>query len=61
MATADYFLVAEALHGGHTVITREKSSPAAKKRVLIPDACAGVGVACQDPFQAYVNLGLRFR
>lgn len=58
---ADYFLIAEAHAGNHTVVTREQPSPAAKKRVLIPDACAGVNVACTDPFSFYERLGLHFR
>lgn len=59
LSAADYFLVAEALAGGHIVVTREKSQPAAKRRVLIPDACAGLGVAYQDPFTVYETLGLK--
>lgn len=55
---ADYLLISEALGGGHVVVTREKSSPEAKKRVLIPDACAGVGVECREPFKVYEHLGL---
>lgn len=58
---ADYFLIAEARAANHTVVTREQSSPAAKKRVLIPDACAGVNVACASPFSVYESLGLQFR
>lgn len=61
LAAADYYLVAEALAGGHTVVTRERRQPAAKKRVLIPDVCAGLGVECRDPFGVYESLGLRLR
>lgn len=57
---ADYYLTAEALSGGHTVVTREQPAPAAKKRVLIPDACAAVGVTCANPFDVYTTLGLLF-
>lgn len=56
---ADYFLVAAAHAGGHTVVTREQSAPDSKKRVLIPDACLAMGVPFQDPFTLYEQLALR--
>lgn len=50
-AKADYYLVAQALAAGHTVVTHEVSAPASQGKVKIPDACAGVGVPCIDVFQ----------
>lgn len=60
LQVADYFLIAEALAGNHTVVTREQPAPTARKRILIPDACTGVGVSCEQPFSVYEGLGLRF-
>lgn len=60
MGSADLRLVAQAKALNATVITREVASPDSKKRVKLPDAAAAVGVACVQPFQAYVRLGLRF-
>lgn len=55
---ADYYLVAQARGGGHVVVTREQPRPTAKKRILIPDACAAMSVGCIDPFDLYRQLGL---
>ena len=45
LRVADYYLVAQALAGGHVVVTNEVPS-ASLKRIKIPDACLGVGVKC---------------
>lgn len=50
LASADYFLVAYALAHGHTLVTHELSNPNARARVMIPDACIGMGVSYCDPF-----------
>ena len=47
---ADYYLVAHALAGGHTVVTQEKPSPS-PNRIKIPDACVGLGVRFMAPWQ----------
>jgi hypothetical protein len=47
---ADYYLVAQAHAGGHTVVTHEIPS-ASVKRIKIPDACIGMGVKCVTPFE----------
>lgn len=48
---ADSFLVAQALAGGHTVVTLEKpATTPSKKKIKVPDACAGVGVKCITPY-----------
>ena len=46
---ADCYLVAEALAGGHTVVTLENRAQS-RQKVKIPDVCAGVGVECVDTF-----------
>ena len=46
----DYYLVAQAHAGGHTVVTHEVPS-ASVRRIKIPDACIGLGVKCVTPFE----------
>jgi len=58
MASADLRLAAQASAIGATVVTRETSDPACKKRVKLPDAAKAVGVKCVQPFVAYESLGL---
>jgi len=43
LQVADFYLVAQALTGGHTVVTHEVFSPSVKK-IKIPNVCLGVGV-----------------
>jgi hypothetical protein len=48
---ADSFLVAQALAGQHTVITLEKpATTPSRKKIKVPDACAGLGVRCMTPY-----------
>lgn len=47
---ADYYLVSQALSGGHTVVTHEVPS-ASTRRIKIPDACIGLGIKCMTPFE----------
>ncbi|KAA8723891.1 DUF4411 family protein [Corynebacterium phocae] len=61
LAIADFWIVAQAHGTGQTVVTRELAAPDSKKRVLIPDACNGIGVSFQEPFSMYRKLGLNFR
>lgn len=60
LGSADYFLVAQALTSGHTVVTHETAGSGSTKRVKIPDACAAMGVACVNPFQWLRNEGAKF-
>jgi len=46
----DYYLVAQALDGGHVVVTHEKPE-ASIKRVKIPNVCIGIGVPFMNPFE----------
>jgi predicted nucleic acid-binding protein len=48
--TADSFLVAHALAGGHTLVTRERPANS-RHSVKIPDACQGVNAKWLSPFQ----------
>lgn len=57
---ADYYLVAQAHAGKHTVVTSELPAPESKRRILIPDACNAMNVAYKEPFWVYKRLGLRF-
>lgn len=43
---ADYLLIAYAMSENAVIVTNEKSNPACKKRVLIPDVCNHFGVKC---------------
>lgn len=57
---ADSYLVAQALAGGHTVVTLEKpATTPSRKRIKVPDACAGVGVRCMTPFATMRLMGVR--
>jgi Domain of unknown function (DUF4411) len=57
LSEADYFLVAYALAHGHTLVTHELSNPAARSRVMIPDACLAMGVSFCSPFAMMRDLG----
>ena len=59
MQVADYYLVAQALAGQHTVLTHEVPS-ASKRRIKIPDACIGLGAKCMTPFEMLRNERARF-
>jgi len=50
LQVADYYLVAQAQTGRHTVVTHEIPS-ASKRRIKIPDACIGLGIKFMTPFE----------
>lgn len=50
LQVADYYLVAQALAHGHTVVTHEIPSDGVKK-VKIPTVCIGLGVRFMTPFE----------
>ena len=56
---ADYYLVAQALSGGYTVVTHEQAS-GSTRRIKIPDACLGLGVKCVTPFEMLRRERARF-
>ena len=57
--SADRYLVAHALEAGHAVVTLETAS-GSKRRIKIPDVCAGLGVACLTPFEMLRRERARF-
>lgn len=61
LQAGDYFLVAQALARGFTVVTQETPDPVvSRKRIKIPDACKAVGVAWMTPFTMLRTEGARF-
>ncbi len=56
---ADYYLVAQALAHGHTVVTHEIASTSTK-RIKIPDACISLGIKCITPFEMLRRERARF-
>jgi hypothetical protein len=50
LGCADYYLVAQALAGGHVMVTHEQPKNS-KGKVKIPNVCSGVGVKCITPFE----------
>ena len=59
LQVADYYLVAQALAGGHTVVTHEVPS-ASTRRIKIPDVCIGLGIRCLTPFEMLRRERARF-
>lgn len=50
LQVADSYLVAHAHAHGHVVVTRELVRPSTKK-IMIPNACVGLGVKFMLPFE----------
>lgn len=50
LQVADYYLVAHAQAGTHTVVTHEIPS-ASTRKIKIPDACIGLGIKCMTPYE----------
>ncbi len=59
LRVADSWIVAHALAYGWVVVTHEKSAPASKKRIKIPDACSEFGVECLNPFKMLEDEGMK--
>jgi Domain of unknown function (DUF4411) len=55
----DYYLVAHAHAGQHTVVTHEVPSTSTRK-IKIPDACIGLGVKCMTPYEMLRRERARF-
>jgi hypothetical protein len=60
LSAGDYFLVAQALSRGYTVVTQEEPAPLSQKKIKIPDACNAVGVQWMSPFRMLRVEGARF-
>lgn len=56
---ADYYLVAQALAGGHVVVTHERPNNSVHV-VKIPNVGLGVGVTCISPFEMLRRERARF-
>ncbi|MDR0736950.1 MAG: DUF4411 family protein, partial [Zoogloeaceae bacterium] len=50
LQVADFYLVAHALAGGHTVVTHEVPANSVK-RIKIPNVCAGLKVRFMTPYE----------
>lgn len=59
LQVADFYLVAHALFGGHTLVTHEIPSGSTKK-IKIPDACIGLGIRFMTPYQMLRSERARF-
>ena len=59
LQVADYWLVASALTGEHTVVTHEVPANSTKK-IKIPNACVGLGVRFVTPYQMLRQERARF-
>lgn len=59
LQVADYYLVANALAGQHTVVTHEVPS-ASTRKIKIPDACIGLGIKFMTPFEMLRRERARF-
>jgi len=59
LQVADYYLVAQAHAGGHTVVTHEIPS-ASTRKIKIPDACIGLGIKPMTPFEMLRRERARF-
>lgn len=59
LQVADYYLVAQALAGNHTIVTHEIASPSLRK-IKIPDACIGLGIKFVTPYEMLRRERARF-
>jgi hypothetical protein len=59
LRVADYYLVAHAHAGKHTVVTHEIPS-ASTRKIKIPDACIGLSIKCMTPFEMLRKERARF-
>ncbi len=59
LQVADYYLIAQAHSGRHTVVTHEVVDNAIK-RIKIPNVCLGLGIKCMNPFEMLRTEQARF-
>ena len=50
LQVADFYIIAHALAGGHTVVTHEVPA-SSTKRIKIPNVCIGLGVRFTTPYE----------
>jgi len=59
LQVGDYYLVAHAHAGQHTIVTHEVPS-ASTRKIKIPDACIGLGIKCMTPYEMLRSARARF-
>jgi hypothetical protein len=59
LQVADYYLVAQAHAGGHTVVSHEVPSDS-KKKIKIPNACMGMEIKFMSPYAMLRRERARF-
>ena len=59
LQVADYYLVAQAKAGNHTVVTHEIPS-ASTRKIKIPDACIGLSIKFMTPYEMLRRERARF-
>ena len=59
LQVADYYLVAQALAGKHTIVTHEVPS-ASTRKIKIPNVCIGLDIKCVSPFEMLRREQARF-
>jgi len=58
--SADYWLISYALAYGDIVVTYERRQDGAKKRIMIPNVCIGLGVSYTTPYEMLRREKARF-
>jgi hypothetical protein len=59
LQVADFWLIAAALAGQHTVVTQEVASTSLR-RIKIPNVCVGLGIEYMNPYQMLRREQARF-
>jgi hypothetical protein len=59
LQVADYYLVAQALAGGHTVVSHEIPADT-RRKIKIPNACIGLGIKFTSPYDMLRRERARF-
>lgn len=59
LQVADYYLIAHALASGHVVITHEVAANS-KRRIKIPNVCAGLNIPFMNPYEMLRRERARF-
>ena len=57
---ADAWLIAAALELGHTLVTYEKTNPARRSKIAIPEPCTHFKVPFCNPIEMFRRLGVKF-
>lgn len=60
LSVADSWIIALAMTGDFTIVTEEKSAPASKKRIIVPDVCREFGIECCTTIELFRKLNGNF-